>query len=140
MSTLIHGVGDETEAVSGHSPHGAGIRPLTDRERALVIAFLSQEFRGVDELRTQVAQVSASFGCTCGCGTLDLHVPDTLPRSSVNSPVPVEGTVVSADGEPIGGLLLFVEEGRLSGLEVYSLDDDPLPMPSLERVPWHPVA
>ncbi|SFT82436.1 hypothetical protein SAMN05660657_03301 [Geodermatophilus amargosae] len=48
--------------------------------------------------------------------------------------------MVSADGEPIGGLLLFVDEGRLSGLEVYSLDDAPLPMPCLERVRWHPVA
>ncbi len=88
------------------------------------------------KLRVQARQVSASPGCTCGCGTLDLHVPDTVPRSAASGPVPVEGTVVGADGEPIGGLLLFVEDGRLSSLEVYSLVDYPLPMPLPERVRW----
>jgi hypothetical protein len=38
-----------------------------------------------------------------------------------------------------GGLLLFVEDGRLSGLEVYSLTDDSLPMPDLEHVRWYPA-
>jgi len=71
---------------------------------------------------------------------LDLHVPDTVPRSSSGSPVPVVGTVVDADGEPIGGLLLFVDDGRLSGLEVYSLADDPLPMPLPEQVRWETAA
>lgn len=84
----------------------------------------------------QARQVSASPGCTCGCGTIDLHVPDDGPPSSASSPVPVEGTVVGAGGEPIGGLLLFVDDGRLSSLEVYSLVDDPLPMPLPERVQW----
>jgi hypothetical protein len=115
-------------------PKGAGVRPLTGNERALLDALLRHEFPGVNELRVQARQTSASPGCTCGCGTLDLHVPDTAPRSSASSPVPVEGTVVGADGEPIGGLLLFVEDGRLSSLEVYSLVDDPLPMPLRERV------
>jgi hypothetical protein len=44
--------------------------------------------------------------------------------------------VVDADGEVIGGLLLFIDKGRLSSLEVYSLVDDPLPMPLPERVQW----
>ena len=105
-------------------------------EREVLDALLSHVFLGVDELRAQARQASASPGCTCGCGTIDLHVPDDSPRSSASSPVPVEGTVVGADGEPIGGLLLFVEDGRLSSLEVYSLVDDPLPMPLRERVRW----
>ncbi len=137
--TPSHGVGGKTEGVTGHSPQDAGVRPLTDSERALLDAFLSHDFRGVEELRTQVGRLRGSSGCTCGCGTLDLHVPDTLPRSSADGPVPVEGTVVSADGQPTGGLLLFVEDGRLSGLEVYSLTDDPLPMPDLVHVRWHPA-
>ncbi len=54
--------------------------------------------------------------------------------------MPVVGTVVDADGEPIGGLLLFVDDGRLSGLEVYSIADDPLPVPLPERVRWETAA
>jgi hypothetical protein len=98
-------------------------RPLTTSERALLDELLDSEFEGVEELRVQARSVSASTGCECGCVTVDLHVPDDLPTSSAESPAPVEGTVVDADGEPIGGVLLFVEQGRLAGLEVYSFDE-----------------
>jgi hypothetical protein len=137
MLTLFDGGVDDTEGVTEDLQRGeAADRPLASSEVALLDALLRHEFEGVDELRVQTRQVSASPGCTCGCGTLDLHVPDTVPRSSSCSPVPVVGTVVDADGDPIGGLLLFVDDGRLSGLEVYSFADDPLPMPLPEQVRW----
>ncbi|WP_141137496.1 hypothetical protein [Blastococcus mobilis] len=141
MLTLTNGGMDDTEDVTGDSQRDeVGVRPLTSSELALLDALLRHDFHGVHELRVQAHQVCASPGCTCGCGSLDLQVPDTVPRSPACSPVPVEGTVVGADGEPIGGLLLFVDGGRLSGLEVYSLDDDPLPMPHPDRVRWQTAA
>ena len=103
-----------------------GRRPLTTTERALLDALLEHEFEGVAELRDQAGSATASTGCECGCVTVDLHVPPGLPVSSAAGPAPVEGTVVDAEGEPIGGVLLFVEHGRLAGLEVYSFDE-PLP-------------
>jgi hypothetical protein len=108
-------------------------RPLTPTERSLLDALLDHEFDGVAELRAQARHATASTGCECGCVTIDLHVPGHLPASSAASPAPVEGTVVDAAGEPIGGVLLFVHEGRLSGLEVYSFDE-PLPFWAPERV------
>ena len=113
----------------------AARRPLTTTERALLDSMLDREFEGAAELRAQAGRVTASSGCECGCVTLDLHVPDDVPVSATTSPAPVEGTVVDAAGEPIGGVLLFVEHGRLSGLEVYALDD-PVPFPMPERVSW----
>ena len=60
-----------------------------------------------------------------------------LPRSDAESPVPVAGDVLDAEGEPVGGLLLFVGDGLLSSLEVYSeADVDPLPLPRADRVRW----
>jgi hypothetical protein len=56
-------------------------------------------------------------------------------RSTARSPVEVEGRVLDADAEDIGGLLLFLEEGLLSSLEVYS-HFDPLPLPELSQVIW----
>jgi hypothetical protein len=102
-------------------------RPLTTTERALLDALLDPEFEGVAELRVQAGSASASTGCECGCVTIDLHVPDGLPVSSAASPAPLEGTVVDAEGEPIGGVLIFVEHGRLAGLEVYALDESARP-------------
>ncbi|WP_209313924.1 hypothetical protein [Blastococcus sp. TF02A-35] len=90
----------------------------------------------MEELRAQAPDATASPGCGCGCGTVGLHVPDGLPASTAESPVPVEGTVVGPRDEPVGGLLLFVEHGRLAGLEVYPLDDEPLPLPRVDRVRW----
>jgi hypothetical protein len=79
----------------------------------------------VEELREQARHATASTGCECGCVTIDLHVPEDLPGSPAGTEAPVEGTVVDARGEPIGGVLLFVENGRLSALEVYSHDEPP---------------
>jgi hypothetical protein len=111
-------------------------RPLTGDEETLVAALLGHDFGGVEALRVQAGQVSASPGCTCGCGSLDLHVPGAAPRSSAPSPLPVEGTVVDAEGAPIGGLIVFLDGGMLAYLEVYSFVDHPLPLPLAERVRW----
>jgi hypothetical protein len=114
----------------GRDESSAGRRPLTTTERALLDAMLEHEFEGVAELRAQACRATASTGCECGCVTIDLHVPDGVPVSSAAGPVPVEGTVLDAGGEPLGGLLLFVEHGRLSGLEVHSFDEPLATMPA----------
>jgi hypothetical protein len=103
-----------------------GRRPLTTTERALLDALLDDEFDGVAELRVQAPHASASTGCECGCVTIDLHVPDDLPISSAAGTASIEGTVVDGDGTPLGGALLFIEDGRLAGLEVHSLEEPPL--------------
>jgi hypothetical protein len=103
---------------------------LTRAERALLDSLLEGEFDGVTELRAQARVATASTGCECGCVTVDLHVPDDAPVSRVVGPGPLESSVVDAAGAPIGGVLLFVADGRLSGLEVHALDE-PLPVP-----PW----
>ena len=117
-------------------PPRQDVRALTGNERALLDAILLQEFDGVKALRVQVGQAMASPGCTCGCGTIDLHVPHAAPKSSAHSPLPVEGEVLGAGGEPIGGLLVFLDDGRLAGLEVYSYGD-PLPLPLVDQVRWY---
>ncbi len=66
----------------------------------------------------------------CGSGTIEL-IPrgDDLPRSDAGSPVPVEAQVLDAQGNEVGGLLLFVRDALLDSLEVYS-HDEPLPLPT----------
>ena len=118
---------------------GSAGRPLTPTERALLDSLLDHEFEGVAELREQARRATASTGCECGCVTIELHVPDDAPVSATAGPAPVEGTVVDAAGAQIGGVLLFLAEGRLAGLEVHSFDE-PLPaVPAPERVTWETV-
>lgn len=112
-------------------------RPLTPVERTLLDAFLAHDFEGVEALRVQAQGVLATKGCSCGCGTIGLvPVGDRLPRSEAESPVPTEGDVLDADGRSVGGLLLFVDDGLLSALEIYSYDHPPLPLPPVNRVAW----
>jgi hypothetical protein len=51
---------------------------------------------------------------------------------AVSSPLPNEADVIGPDGENIGGVLVFVKDGRLSSLEVYSNTERPInPLPSV---------
>lgn len=104
-------------------------RELTDAERGALDAMLSLEFEGVAELREQANSVRAWRSCECGCGSIGLDVDPSAPRSVLESGVvPVDG--VFGDGSAdTGGLILFVREGWLSELEVWSVGDDPAPMP-----------
>jgi len=122
-------------AADPRSPDRRSPRPLTSTEQALLEALLAHDFTGAGALRAQVPATTATPGCTCGCGTLDLHVPGSVPSAGVAGPAPVEGTVQDADGQPIGGVLLFVEDGRLARLDVTSYGD-PLPVPPVAQVRW----
>ena len=108
-------------------------RPLSVNEQALVDALLAPDFPGVEPLRQQAMALLAQPGCRCGCGTIDLLPQGDVPRSTTRSPVPSEGRLRSVTGDGIGGLLLFLEHGLLTSLEVYSYAE-PLPLPLLEQV------
>jgi hypothetical protein len=111
-------------------------RRLSQGERALLDDLLAHDFAGVEPLREQARNVVASTGCGCGCGTINLAPQDQdAPHSTSSSPAEVEGRVLGADGDDIGGLLLFLKDGLLSSLEVYSYDE-PLPLPEPRRVIW----
>ena len=102
-------------------------RSLTDAEGAVLEALLAKDFPGSAELVKQLPWTMVTGTCDCGCATVDLAVDRTgcLPAASP-SPVPSEARVVDAAGEPIGGILVFLGEGYLVMLEVYSFYGPPI--------------
>ncbi len=92
----------------------------------------ARDFPGASELRAQVGSAVVSRGCDCGCPSVDLVVEGDVPVASVTSRTPVNAVVEGVSG---GGLIVFVDEGRLSGLEFYSAED-PMPrqFPALDRI------
>lgn len=86
-------------------------------------------------LRAQLDVTEVRSGCPCGCGTIDFVLPEAISaRSSrTGAGVLVEGDVFDESGNPVGGLLLFLDDGLLSALEVWSVGD-PLQLPAVERV------
>jgi hypothetical protein len=109
--------------------------PLSGDERALLDGFLSFDFEGGEELREQLNHLTAKRGCTCGCGTIDFVLDGAaVPRSDAANPVPVDAIVRDA-GDEVGGLILFVKDGLLQSLEIYS-HAEALPLPRPDQVTW----
>jgi hypothetical protein len=111
-------------------------RPLRPEESAALLALLNHaDFDGRDSLLAQVDFARVVGYCGCGCATVDLAVDSAAPASSSGSPIPNEATVLGADGEPIGGVLVFVRDGYLTSLEVYDYGGVPIsPFPPTSRL------
>ncbi|MEU6389096.1 hypothetical protein [Streptomyces sp. NPDC046939] len=78
-------------------------------------------------LRSQIPHLRVREHCTCGCGTAYFE----LSTGDITSAPTGPGTVVAAEaqlltdaGECPGEILVFVQDGRLSWLEVCSWSDD----------------
>ena len=88
-------------------------RALHPRERDALAALLASEFAGARELRAQAETVLAASDSL----VVDLVVDESLPRAVVSRRVPVEAAVDGAGY--LGGLILLVDDGRLSALEYW---------------------
>ena len=86
-------------------------RPPTARERDILDLLLSIDIPGAGELPEQAMSVSAEHEGM----VIDLIVNEGLPSATVVSRTPVQAAV-DGDGYD-GGVLLFVDGGRLSALE-----------------------
>jgi hypothetical protein len=107
-------------------------RALTATERSVLELLLAEDFSGAEALRAQVASVQVIGGCDCGCPTINLAVAGDVPLAVVESRTPVNAHV---DGVVGGGLIVFVDDGRLSSLEYYSSEDTPpADFPALDRI------
>jgi hypothetical protein len=101
----------------------SGYDPLTDRQRKILDLLLTAEIAGVAELRQQ-ARLASAKPWDCGCASVDLWVDrDHAPRSSGPT-----GPVTQADSkspdDSVIGLMLWVTDGWLSGIEMVEVFDN----------------
>jgi hypothetical protein len=108
---------------------------LDEQARRLVRAVLAaEEFPGQRELLTQVDGLRVVGGPVT---MLDLAVDGDFPRSPVDrNPVRNDvAWVYDEEGTPIGMLLVWTEDGYLSGLEYgWVTDEPPTTLPTVEQV------
>jgi hypothetical protein len=96
---------------------------------------LELEFRGVAELRCQMKSLRVVGQCTCGCATVDLQADKhACPPSIASRPIPAEAIVSDEAGNDIGGIIVFLTEGYLSLLDIYSYDQPLSSFPPPERM------
>ncbi|MEU3372764.1 hypothetical protein ACFYM2_02010 [Streptomyces sp. NPDC006711] len=88
-------------------------------------------------LRAQIPHLRVTGHCTCSCATIYLGLDEVLAPAALvtDGPVVAEAEVVDADGQPVGGLLVFAHAGYLSCLEIYTwLDEQITRFPSPGRL------
>ena len=109
-------------------------RPLTATERA--VAWNLLEGAGAPELDVLTRQLDVAVAtgkCECGCPTISIAVDDTraLPTSYSGQPV----ATADYDG---GSVMVWIEDGWLSHLEIYRWSDEvPTAFPALDRLENH---
>jgi hypothetical protein len=104
-----------------------GGRPLSDVERRVINHLLSVDFAGVTELREQlrVARVLGNWKPD-GSPSFDIWLPPDVPRSIFGGRrAPIEAYVISADESYVGEIMLWLTEGKLSGVEYSWVTDEP---------------
>ena len=114
-------------------------RPLLPSERETLLAILGHaDFEGRDELVAQVDSTAVSAYWGCGCASVNFQVEPGAPRAlSTPSPIPNEALILDADGESIGGIIVFLDDGYLSCIDVHDWLDDAhgiSPLPPLDRL------
>ena len=112
-------------------------RPLNAAELAVLDLLLAPDFPGVDALRRQLSHVRVVGRCPCGCATVDLDVErgSCPPAPGRGRPIPSEAEVLTDAGAPLGGIIVFLKDGYLSTLEIYSVGPEPIRIwPQLDRL------
>ena len=91
------------------------------------------DFPGSAELLQQASSVRVIGGPIT---MLDLHSSDASAASAfTDGPVPLSMLVSDSAGNPIGELIIWVEQGYLSGLEfAWWTDDPPDELPTADHV------
>jgi hypothetical protein len=95
-------------------------RPLSDREIATLDLMLGIDDPRLDPLREQARNLVVTWECTCGCATVNFDVDRNRTAAAVDLCNPVTETQVRApyDREDFCELILFLEDGWLSSLEI----------------------
>jgi hypothetical protein len=113
-------------------------RALNPEEARVLDRLLAVDFPDAGTLRAQLPHARVVGRCDCGCATVDLSVdrsrakPATLVRGR---PIPSEAVVLGDNAEPIGGVIVFLDDGYLSMLEVYAFGNSPIQeWPPLDRL------
>jgi hypothetical protein len=70
----------------------------------------------------QIETTQATSGCGCGCPSILLHVEEGAPLGTNCDRIISDVVGMTTEGKSIG-VLLFQNEGKLTELEVYPLDD-----------------
>ncbi|WP_441250549.1 hypothetical protein [Kitasatospora sp. McL0602] len=103
---------------------------------ATLHALLPPGAPGREELLGQLPYTTLGRRCSCGCATVDLVVDRSAAGPAVVAQFPAaDASYTAENGSVAGGVMLFLEDGYLSLLEIYTfLDTRATSWPPPERI------
>ncbi|MGW1740084.1 hypothetical protein ACWCPQ_14875 [Nocardia sp. NPDC001965] len=111
-------------------------RPLTDLEAAVVAKLLSASRHDSAEYIAQIPylRVVATWGA--GSPSVDVEVdPGAIAADGVTDGIFANAAVTDLAGRPTGEVIIWVEAGRLSGIEyAWYTDERPTRLPDPDRI------
>ena len=96
-------------------------RPLTSKEMELLTWLLEHGLPEAKTFTPQLENIRATPWCDCGCPSISLYVEESVPLGACSSSVISDVLAKTPECKKMG-IILFQKEGKLSLLEMYSLD------------------
>jgi hypothetical protein len=109
---------------------------LPEEREALLLSFELLDGATREALRAQAAAAKVGrYDCPCPCASMGLVVDKTkVPPLSVWEAPVGDVSIYDPDGEPLGGVLVWIEDGYLSSIEDWWLDEPISPIPPREQL------
>jgi hypothetical protein len=112
-------------------------RELTDAERGVLSHILkASSFPGAAQLLQQLPAARVTAAWDRESPSVDIEVPETAGKADVSDgPVPGRFPVRGSSGAHTGEILLWVTDGRISGLEyAWFTDEPPTHLPDVRAI------
>jgi hypothetical protein len=116
-------------------------RALSSAESQFLTYLLTNGSESAKTFIEQVPFATVVSHCGCGCPTIGLEVSLEAERGHSDGRVVVDLLGLTPAGGQVG-VLVFVDDGFLSELEIYELDElqHPFPLPTIESLhPFEPA-
>lgn len=105
--------------------------PLTTHEHEVLTDWLNHDSPHASGLRQQLQLgVLAESSCDCGCGSISLLLTNEASRHRVDISGPYPIKALLTDPLNPGGMILFLKDGLLDDIDVFSVGEQPAQFPS----------
>lgn len=101
-------------------------RPLTQEETDLLRWLVENRQSGPDEYLEQIEHLRVESRCVCGCASVDFSFDGVIPNRTTGLDI-FSDWYWGTEGIDLSGVFAFSRDGRISGIEVWSVDGSRTP-------------
>ncbi len=108
-------------------------RPLTEREKELLIWLIEHKQTGTEDYLSQVDHLRVESRCGCGCASVDFSFDGVAPDRTTGLS-PFSDWYWGTEGVDLSCVFVFDRNRKLGGIEVYSVDGSrtPTELPTID--------